>query len=277
MPARRQRSTIAGRIDVTSMLLRDRRITVRIYVPADYEWSAREYPVLYMFDGHNLFDRTTSTYGKEWRVDETMQSLGRPAIVVGIDAPQNRYERYAMYTVSDWEYRARSSGRLLKRIRGYGDETAAFLIEQVKPYVEATYRAASDREQVGVAGSSMGGYMSLVVGTRYQDRVSRVLAFSPVALDEPMRGFELREAIVGAGAPVAQRYYLDMGDRERLDYVRNPQELVDNLEGLRSALVHAGHRDVLARIVPGGRHDERAWARRFPEAYLWAFFGVELG
>ncbi len=259
------------------MLFRDRRVTVRIYVPADYEWSAREYPVVYMFDGHNLFDRTTSTYGKEWRVDETMQGLGEPAIVVGIDAPQNRYERYAMYTVSDWEYRARSSGRLLKRIRGYGDETAAFLIEQVKPYVEATYRAASDREQVGVAGSSMGGYMSLVVGTRYQDRVSRVLAFSPVALDEPMRGFELREAIVGAGAPVAQRYYLDMGDRERLDYVRNPQELVDNLEGLRSALVHAGHRDVLARIVPGGRHDERAWARRFPEAYLWAFFGVELG
>ena len=195
--------------------------------------------------------------------------------MVGIDAPQNRYERYAMYTVSDWEYRARSSGRLLKRIRGYGDETAAFLIEQVKPYVEATYRAARDRDQVGVAGSSMGGYMSLVVGTRYPDRVSKVLAFSPVALDEPLRGFELREAIVGAGAPVTQRYYLDMGDRERLDYVRDPQELVDNLQELRSALAQAGHRDVLARVVPGGHHDERAWARRFPEAYLWAYFGVE--
>ena len=121
---RRQRSTIAGRVDVTAMLLRDRRVTIRTYVPADYEWTDRDYRVVYMFDGHNLFDRTTSTYDKEWRIDEYMQTLGsggcEPAIVVGIDAPQNRYERFAMYTISDWEYRKRPDSRLLQRIRGFG-------------------------------------------------------------------------------------------------------------------------------------------------------------
>lgn len=275
--SRRQRSTVAGRVDVTAMLLRDRRVTVRIYLPADYERSDCEYPVLYMFDGHNLFDRTTSSYNKEWRVDETMERLSThsPAIVVGIDAPQNRYERFAMYSVGDWEYRTRPEGRLLKRIRGYGDETAAFLMHQVKPWVERTYRVCRHRDQVGVAGSSMGGYMSLLVGAQCPDSVSKVMAFSPVVMDEPMRGYVLRERILAAGSTPPQRYYLDMGDRERLDFVRDPQILVDHLKGLRLTLVEAGHRDVLARVIPGGRHDELAWARRFPEAYLWAFHGVE--
>jgi predicted alpha/beta superfamily hydrolase len=261
------------------MLLRDRRVTVRIYVPSDYEWSDREYPVLYMFDGHNLFDRTTSTYGKEWRVDETMEGLSDgprcPAIVVGMDAPQDRYERYAMYTATDWEYRKRPDTRLLKRIRGYGVETAEFLMEEVKPWVESTYRASRDRGRIGVAGSSMGGYMALFVGARYQHRVSKVMAFSPVALDQPMRGHTLLEAITEAGAAPTQRHYLDMGDRERLEYVHDAKVLVNHLEDIRMTLAAAGHRDVLARVVEGGRHDERAWARRFPEAYLWAFHGVE--
>ena len=273
--ARRQRSTIAGRIDVTSLLLRDRRVTVRTYLPADYEWTRRRYRVVYMFDGHNLFDRTTSTYDKEWRVDETMQWLhasgaAEPAIVVGIDAPQNKYERFAMYTVSDWEYRTRPDARLLKRIAGYGDETAAFLMGPVKHHVEGTYRASRDRRDVAVAGSSMGGYMALYVGSQYQRQISKVLAFSPVALDAPMRGYELRDAVVRAGARPAQRIYLDMGDRERVDFCGS-RELLDHLEELQLMLREAGHRQMLARVVPGARHDERAWGARFLEAYRWAF------
>lgn len=273
---RRQRSTVAGRIDVTAMLLRDRRVTIRVYLPADYEWAQRDYPVVYMFDGHNLFDRTTSTYDKEWRVDETMEQLPteQAAIVVGIDAPQDKYERFAMYTISDWQYRKRPDTRLLKRISGYGEQTAAFLMEQVKPYIERTYRAARDRERVGIAGSSMGGCMSLYVGARYQQQVSKVLAFSPVAMDFPMRGFELRDVVVRAGAPLPQRIYLDMGERERLDFC-GPGELLDHLEELRLVVGEAGHTDVLARRIEGARHDERAWGRRFPEAYLWAFFAVQ--
>ena len=192
--ARRQRSTVAGRIDVTSMLLRDQRVTVRIYLPADYEWSDRDHRVVYMFDAHNLFDRTTSTYNKEWRVDEFMEGLSaagvyEPAIVVGIDAPQNRYDRFAMYSIGEWEYRRRPDTRRLHRIHGFGDETAAFLMRTVKRYVEKTYRASRDRERIAVAGSSMGGYMALYVGARFQQQVSKVMAFSPVLMDFPMRGY----------------------------------------------------------------------------------------
>jgi len=261
------------------MLLRDRRVTVRIYLPADYEWSGRRYPVVYMFDGHNLFDRTTSTYDKEWRIDETMQWLhsdggGQPAVVVGIDAPQNKYDRFAMYSIGQWEYRKRPDARLLKRIRGFGDQTADFLMGTVKRYVEQTYRVSTEREDVGVAGSSMGGYMSLYVGARHQEQVAKVMAFSPVAMDFPMRGYLLRDVLVRAGAHHPQRVYLDMGDREKLEFC-GPQELVDHLEELRLTMTEAGHTQLLARVVPGDRHDERAWGRRFPQAYRWAFFGEE--
>lgn len=262
------------------MLLRDRRVTIRTYLPADYEWSRAEYRVIYMFDAHNLFDRCTSTYNKEWRVDETMEQLHRqgqwpPAVVVGIDAPPNKYDRMAMYSLGQWDYRRAPGGRRLKRIEGYGERTAAFLMDTVKPYIENTYRVSGDREQVAAAGASMGGYMSLVVGTKYSESVSKVMAFSPVAMDFPMRGFQLRELIAAAGSALPQRFYLDMGDRERLDFTKHPEELVNHLARLRETLEAAGHSDVLTRVVPGGRHDERAWARRFPQAYLWSFFGVE--
>lgn len=279
--ARRQRSTVAGRIDVTSMLLRDRRVTVRIYLPADYEWTDRENRVVYMFDAHNLFDRTTSTYNKEWRVDEFMEGLTlsgdhEPAIVVGIDAPQNRYDRFAMYSIGEWDYRRGPDTRRLHRISGYGEQTADFLMRTVKRYVERTYRASRDRERIAVAGSSMGGYMALYVGARYQRQVSKVMAFSPVLMDFPMRGYLLRDLIVRTGVTDPQRIYADMGDREVLDFCGSAQ-LVDHLEEVRLTLEEAGHTDLRTRIVAGDRHDERAWARRFPAAYLWVFDGLEPG
>jgi enterochelin esterase-like enzyme len=273
--ARPLRSTVAGRVDVTSVLLRDRRVTVRVYLPADYEWSIDEYRVLYMFDGHNLFDRATATYHKEWKADEAMEWLSTqgdhpPAIIAAIDAPQTRYERFAMYSLGEWDYRKVPDGRRLRHISGYGDETAALLMEQIKPYVERTYRASAQRDHVGVAGSSMGGYMSLYIAARFPDLVGTCLAFSPVVMDFAMRGFELRDYIVRAG-PTGQRFYLDMGDREKLDFC-GPAELVDHLEELRLMLGEAGHTDVLARLIAGGRHDERSWSSRFLDAYLWAFF-----
>lgn len=264
------------------MLLRDRRVTIRTYVPADYEWSDAEYRVIYMLDAHNLFDRCTSTYNKEWRVDETMERLHRqgqwpPAVVAAIDAPQNKYDRMAMFSMGQWDYRRAPGSRRLRRIDGYAEQTAAFLMEVVKPHIERTYRVSRDREHVAVAGSSMGGYMSLLLGGLYQQSVSKVMAFSPVALDFPMHGHLLRDLLTARGSVPPQRFYLDMGDRERLDFTTHPAELVEHLAELRQSLEDAGHSQVLARVIAGDRHDERAWSRRFPQAYLWSFFGVEPG
>lgn len=271
--ARVTRSSIAGRVDLTAMLFRDRRLTLRTYLPADYEWSDRAYRVIYMFDAHNLFDRTTATYHKEWRIDEAMEDLyaqgHEPAIVAAIDAPQTRYERFAMYSVGQWDYRKAPDTRRLRSVQGYGEQTAAFLMGEVKGYIERTYRVATDRDNVAVAGSSMGGYMSLYVASQYPELVSKCLAFSPVMMDFPMRGFEVRD-LVAKGVRPDQRIYLDMGDRERLEFC-GPADLTDHLSELR--LLLEGRAEILTRLCRGG-HDERAWSGRFPQAYRWAFDGV---
>ena len=125
--ARVTRSSVAGRVDLTAVLFRDQRLTIRTYLPADYEWTDRDYRVIYMFDAYNLFDRTTATYHKEWRIDETMEQFSaqgvEPAIVAAIDAPRTRFERFAMYSVGQWDYRKVPDGRRLRRIDGYGRST----------------------------------------------------------------------------------------------------------------------------------------------------------
>jgi len=146
-------------------------------------------------------------------------------------------------------------------------------VQQVIPYVQRTYRVAHDRARVGLAGSSMGGYMTLFVGARHTDVFGRLLAFSPVVLDEPMVGHELRDHLVHRGFEAGTWAYLDMGGAEELSYVEHPDRLVENLAGTAAAVVNSVRppAQVVTRVIPGAAHDERAWGGRFGEVLLWAF------
>jgi predicted alpha/beta superfamily hydrolase len=265
------RSTVSGRVDVTHLMLGGRRRAVRIYLPPGYEQSDLDYPVLFMFDGQNLFDRTTTQFGMEWGIDETQEALvgaGRTdgVVVVGIDSAAGPRQRYAEYTAWDWHLDGRP-------VHARGSATAAFLVEQVLPYVQGSYRVTNDRAQVGLAGSSMGGYMALYTGMRHTELFGRLLAFSPVLLDEPMGGGRLRAALATEGFDPGTWVYLDMGDREELGYSDDPRRLVEDLRRTSEAVAGAARppQRVVSRVIPGAAHDELAWGARFGEVLLWAF------
>jgi enterochelin esterase-like enzyme len=265
------RSTITGRVDVTHLLRAGERRAIRIYLPPGYEQADREYPVLYMFDGQNLFDRTTTAFGMEWGIDETIEGLvdaGRlpGVVVVGIDSPVGPFRRYAEYTAWDWMLGG-------EPVVAEGAVTADFLVEQVIPHVQATYRVAGDRARVGLAGSSMGGYMTLFTGVRHPEVFGRLLAFSPIVLDEPMAGHELRDVIVHRGFDPATWVYLDMGDAEELTYIDHPDRVVENLAETTAAVARSVRPParLVSREIPGARHDELAWGARFGDVLLWAF------
>lgn len=265
------RSTISGRVDVTYLLRNGARRAVRTYLPPGYEASDRALPVLYMFDGQNLFDRTTTAFGMEWAIDETIEQLvGEGAlegvVVVGIDSPDGPAERYREYTAWDWSLDGTA-------IRADGDATADFLVDQVIPYVQRTYRVARDPSRVGLAGSSLGAYMTLYVGARHPDLFGRLLAFSPVALAEPMAGHLLHEHLSGRGFGPGTWVYLDMGSAEELGYVDHPDRLVENLAATTRAVATSVRPParLVSRVVPGAGHDERAWGARFGEVLRWAF------
>ncbi|HSO05011.1 MAG TPA: alpha/beta hydrolase-fold protein [Candidatus Limnocylindrales bacterium] len=265
------RSTITGRVDVTHLLRAGQRRAVRIYLPPGYEVGDREYPVLYMFDGQNLFDRTTTAFGMEWGIDESIEDLVDAGhlpgvIVVGIDSPDGPAQRYAEYTAWDWMLGG-------VPVVADGAATADFLVDQVIPHVQTRYRVAHDRARVGLSGSSMGGYMTLFVGVRHPEVFGRLLAFSPIVLDEPMGGHELRDYIVHRGFEPGTWVYVDMGDAEELSYIDHPDRVVEDLAATTVAVTSSVRPParVVSRVIPGASHDERAWGARFAEVLLWAF------
>lgn len=226
-----------------------------------------------MFDGQNLFDRATSAFGLEWGVDETIEGLvqaGRTPgiVVVGVDSPEDPHRRYAEYTAWDWTLDATP-------IRADGAGTADFVAEEVLALAQRTYGVGGTRARAGLAGSSMGGYMTLYAGVRHVDRFSRLLALSPVVLDEPMAGQHLRDLLSRTAFPPDTWAYLDMGSSEQLGCVDRPDRLVANLTATTAALRASPSPPdrLVSRVIAGATHDERAWGTRFGEVLLWAFAG----
>jgi predicted alpha/beta superfamily hydrolase len=234
-----------------------------VWLPPSYDRSAARYPVLYMHDGQNLFDAATSFSG-EWRVDESMADLaaeGLEAIVVGLPNTDGqplggRLEEYSPFP-SDAPQQPEGPRR-----GGRGDAYASFLVETLKPVIDRDFRTLPDRATTGVAGSSMGGFISLYALYAYPE----VFGFAGVF--SPHYPFSARLYDFVARAPdTPAAIYTDVGDAEWGDpeadaaYVRAFGRMADILKGKRVRL--------RAAVVPGGVHHESAWAERFPDAVRW--------
>lgn len=231
-----------------------------VYLPPSYGTSDRRYPVIYMHDGQNLFDSATAFAG-EWRVDETLQVLsaeGIEAIVVGI--PNGGKERANEY-LPCYDRRFKAGGRAGKYM--------AFLIESVKPLVDADFRTLPGREHTGLAGSSFGGYVSLFGLLRYPEIFGFAGVFSPAFW--PAEKQFRRWVQEWQGRP--GRIYMDVGTREtayhwldRYFFHLLSRRYVASVQRMVSLLRAKGFTDLYYTEEPGGVHNEAAWARRLPDA-----------
>jgi predicted alpha/beta superfamily hydrolase len=240
------RGTVVGDVrvlcDVESSQLGNAR-DLYVYLPPSHG-DGRKFPVLYMHDGLNLFDETTSNSG-EWRVDETMEELageGIEAIVVGVPHGPDRRHEYA----------------------GEGaDAYLSFLVETVRPLVEASFDVDTRREARGLVGSSLGGVVSLHGLFAHPDVFGLAGVLSPAFWwnDDRLFGFVERRP-----APVA-RIYIDVGDDEDPDAVTRAA-YVDGFERMTALLRGKGYDETSLRTVldRGGKHHESVWARRLPGA-----------
>jgi predicted alpha/beta superfamily hydrolase len=224
----------------------DRHLAV--YLPPSYGETDRRYPVLYMQDGQNLFDPDASFAGS-WRVDLAMDWAAArrlEGIVVGV--PNAGEQRIAEY--SPFEDPEGGVGR--------GVEYVRHLAETIKPLVDARFLTLPRRETTGVAGSSMGGLISLFAFFARPDVFGLVGALSPSLWFAGRAIFGLLEA-----APFRPgRLYLDVGRLEGADTVENARRLRDLLRA-KGYVLGAHLRYVEDR---GGKHEEAAWGRRFRAA-----------
>jgi predicted alpha/beta superfamily hydrolase len=238
----------------------DRVRRIWIYLPPDYLTSSKKYPVLYMHDGQNLFDQNTSAFG-EWEVDESLNELHAAGdwgcIVIGIDnGGQLRLDEY-----SPW-FNPQYGG-------GEGDDYVDFIVDNLKPYVDANYRTLPGRLTTGIAGSSMGALISMYAFSERQDIFSKVGVFSPAfwfAGNQPAN-----HVASNPKQGAARVYFIAGADEENNGNQSN--YVVEDMQEVADAMVTAGFNatEKSFNVIPDGKHSEWFWAREFPDAYEWLF------
>ena len=192
--------------------------TIRVWTPSTYlENPELRYPVLYMHDAQNLFSRETAAFGEIWDVHTAVENIMTTnpfegVIIVGIDnAPGfERLDEYSPWPCEVME-QLKERGEFEGVIGGGGIGYGRFIVETLKPYIDTHYRTLPSREHTGVAGSSMGGFISLFLGVAYPEVFSKVGAFSTAvwfaekALTEHMKTLDVT---------YKTKWYLDIGTEE---------------------------------------------------------------
>lgn len=258
------RQSIQYHHDFASEYLPVRR-SIIVYLPAEYELHpSRRFPVLYMNDGQNLFDTSTAFGGVAWGCDNSAEQLARngdaeSVIIVGVGNTVDRMQEYAP--------RRRSKREPFSHARNYG----RFLVEELKPMIDATYRTLREPEHTGIGGSSLGGLISLHLCKWHANVFGLCAAMSPSLWWD--REYFVRAAHTKPDWLRRCRIWLDMGGQEgyteagRLGNVRRARRLAQILKelGLEDG------RNFRYCEEADSHHNEADWGRRFPEAVKFLF------
>lgn len=258
-----EKHTLTGNIQshpqFKARILRNRR-DVQVYLPPGYRRSReRRYPVLYLHDGQNVFDAATSFAGVEWGADESAERLTKkrliePVIIVAVaNIGEKRIHEYAP-TCGVIETTASRKKRSRGLLRKYG----CFLRDELKPFIDRTYRTRPEAEFTGLGGASLGGLATLILGLWFPQTFNRLAVMSPSIWWDDCAIYRIIEK--GKGKPPL-KIWLDTGTSE---------PGWERARELRDRLVERGWRvddDLQYTEVEGGDHSEGAWAARF-EAVL---------
>ena len=201
-----------------------------------------------MHDGQNLMDPGTSAFGVAWEVDDTATRLIHdariePVIIVGIYSTGDRIAEYT--PVRDDEYGG-----------GNADAYGRFLIEELKPDIDATYRTRPEATVTGLAGSSLGGLVSLYLGLEHSDVFGRLGVVSPSVW---WANEDIIDRVNALTSKLPLTIWLDIGTAE------GGGSADDDARALRDALVAEGWvlgQDLTYAEYPGAAHNESAWAAR---------------
>lgn len=242
---------------------------VEIWLPPDSLWDGRPLPVIYLHDGQNLFDASSSFIGVDWGVDSTLASLVdggfcAPALLVGI---ANTERRRCEYTPLDLVKRLDHGGRRRYREEAGGpcisDDYLRFLVEELKPWVDRHYPTLPGPGTTGLMGSSRGGLISLAALIDYPGTFGAAACLSTHWTAGEGRETEWLRAELGP--PGGRLLYFDHGD-QTLDAPYPP--LQRKVNRVLMELGWLPGRDFLYREFPGQDHSERAWRTRLDTPLL---------
>jgi len=231
---------------VIPQLKRVRRVW--IYLPPSYTSSQKHYPVLYMHDGQNVFDDSTSFAG-EWRVDEILDSISsrkKEIIVVAVDhGGQKRINEYCPYNMEKFG-------------KGEGNQYLDFLVKTLKPFIDRNYRTEKDKQNTFIAGSSMGGLISMYAILKYPKVFGGAGVFSPAFWVGP----KIFDEIKTKGKLVNSKIYFYCGGQEGETMEPDMKKVFEEMRKVSKS-------KMACVIRPEGKHTEWVWREEFPLFYLW--------
>ena len=236
---------------------------VYVYVPDESEEDPdARYPVLYMFDGQNVFYDEDASFGKSWGMADYLEENPLPMIIVAVESNQNpnngRLSEYSPFNFVSPTY---------GRVKGRGRTTMEWLVNTFKPYIDQEYPTLPEREFTFIAGSSMGGLMSLYAISAYNHVFSRAAALSPSVWAGPG---PLDRILCRASIAPDTVVYMDYGANEMANH-RNMKRYFSKVV---SRLLE---RNVLlnCRIVPNGDHSEASWEWQIPFFIDTLLYGMD--
>jgi len=225
---------------------------INIYVPSSYfESIHKSYPVLYMHDGQNIFDGERAYAGVGWMVHEVYDRLVskgiiREIIIVGIDNMQK--ERLSEYAHCDGRYKR-------ERIKGKGKLYERFLMEELKPFIDLSFRTLKRPEDTGLMGSSMGGLVTFNIGFRNPD------VFGKLGIISPSFWWSTRTNIQTVDkhqeAIVKTRMWIDMGTKESFldkSFDRVVERILNKYDSSKG--------NIESHWIIGAEHTEADWQKR---------------
>lgn len=239
---------ILGRVEVWRDVAAAKNIKPRdifVWLPTAYDAQPdRRLPVLYMHDGHNVIDPRFSTWGIDWGIDETIERLAaagtiEPRLVVAPFCTEDRRAEYSPHH--------------------QGPDYAAWLLDELKPRVDATFRTRPGRDDTAVMGSSMGGLISLHIALTYPHLVAQAGCVSTHWVWEDAQYLRDLEATPPPHTGASPFLYFDFGTVGVDEPYPPLQARAD------AALVRAGWRpdvDFVTRRFEGAEHSEAAWRAR---------------
>lgn len=257
--------TIKSHPGFESKILNNQR-DILVYLPPNYEKeTGRKYPVLYMQDGQNVFDGYTSfAPGEEWRADEAAEALIQanliePIIIVAI--PNMGAERANEYLPTHWT----EDEKKVPAMGGKADLYGHMLTDELMPFINKTYRTKTGPENTGLGGSSLGGILALHLGITRPESFGKLGVFSPSLW---WQNHLLIENVKKLPKKLNSKIWVDIGTSEGYHSLEDTLLLKDALE----AKGWKPGRDLAVYVDGFAKHNERAWAGRFP-AFLMFLYG----
>ena len=224
-----------------------------LYLPPNYKTTSKNFPVIYMTDAQNLFDNATS-YAGEWNVDEHLNEIyaktKKGFIVVGIE--NGGEERINEYT--PWKHTKYGGGK--------GATYINWIVNTLKPYIDANYRTKTNAKNTALIGSSLGGLISYYGGLKHPNVFGKIGALS-TSFWFSNQVYTFTEK---ANLCKKQKRYLLVGGKEGSDMVADSKKMYKKLigKGIQKNKVHL-------KINPEGEHNEAFWSSEFKEVITWLF------